>query len=401
MTPGTGPSAGTEDEANARAEILALLPTNASNAIQAMRNVLHDDGDPEELVRRELAELTTSSDVHVGSIADAIDPQITAEECAERGWPWKIFSACSCARVCMKRLAAHKPELLDRLIDQLQTARAQAEADSETPRTQRAFKILVRSVWSKPMVGAESETLQSLLDDEQAATSEHAARPSGPVEAAILDVNKVLLKEQCCRDGRRALLGCSKDYLSYHRKRGEAGPRAASAPRTVERLSVEAAMLADPCRKNCVRHLSAQHAKMFAEEFHRAAEVGQAEKELVTKRFMFDTDRGQLRGYCNNFLMSLVPIGRQTLARLRQELYEDGYPLARSRQHGLILWRQVCVCTLYFGNMYNPCPPIILFFLTIVSPPFRSTDTSSSQPYANSDRKCDQTARELSHSADT
>ena len=48
MIPGTGPIAGTEDEANARAEILALLPTNASNAIQAMRNVLHDGGDPNE-----------------------------------------------------------------------------------------------------------------------------------------------------------------------------------------------------------------------------------------------------------------------------------------------------------------------------------------------------------------
>jgi len=161
----------------ARRAILALLPTNASNAIQAMRNVLHDDGNPEELARRELAELTTSSDVHVGSIADAIDPQITAEECADRGWPWKIFSACSCARVCMKRLAAHKPDLLDGLIGQLQTARAQAEADSETPRTQRAFKILVRSVWSKPMVGAESETLPSGPAGRRASSHIRACRP--------------------------------------------------------------------------------------------------------------------------------------------------------------------------------------------------------------------------------
>ena len=55
---------------------------------------------------------------------------------------------------------------------------------------------------------------------------------------------------------------------------------------------------------------------------------------------MYNTERGQLRGYCNDLLISLVPVGEATLARLRRELLKDGSPVKHNRMDGMLLWRR-------------------------------------------------------------
>mgnify|MGYP006139849169 CR=1 FL=1 len=105
-------------------------------------------------------------------------------------------------------------------------------------------------------------------------------------------------------------------------------------------MPVKLALLADPCLVGCCGHLSVENATAFVAE-HRTAKLhSQAEAELVLKRFIYDTKCGQVHGYCNALLISLVPVGEATLAKLRLELEKDGYPVIRTREHGMLLWRR-------------------------------------------------------------
>ena len=272
---GAGPSAAPEgtgpagDEAAAAAELLMLLGNGDGKTAMVTRlgflqDALFSRGVSEELARREMLELASKSGNFTAAVA-AIDPDISPELCVERGWPASCFTACKCARRCMKILATQDGEFFDEQLRLLREAHAAAEADADArmPRAKRATQILTSSKWRHEMEGVASPMLEALLVDERAAATEAAAHAAtGSVEAVIVAVNAALQQKGCCKKGRLALLACSSDYLSYSRKRRDTGARA-SASRAAERLPVELALLADPCRAGCAGYLSIENANTF------------------------------------------------------------------------------------------------------------------------------------------
>lgn len=261
------------------AELMALLGGGeAANALGSLQDALCQLEEPEELARREMLALASNSGNFAAAVA-AIDPNISLELCIERGWPACCFTACKCSRRCMIMVATQDGDFFDEQLRLLREAHATADADADTPRAKRAAEILTGSMWRHEMEGVSSPMLEALLIEEREAGAVAAARAAtGSVEAVIV------LQKGCCKPGRLALLGCSPNYLTYRRKRGDAGARA-SVPRTIERLPVEQALLADPCRAGCVARLAAENARAFVARHRTAKQHSQAEAELVLKRF--------------------------------------------------------------------------------------------------------------------
>ena len=256
---------GTSDAVRAELEaLLGISDAALAGGVAALQDVLRDRENPEELARREMLDLvSTTAGVPFGAAADLIDPCISVELCVERGWPVRCFTACNCTGRCMKRLAIQDGGVFDELLQRLRDAHTRAEAGTDVPRAKRAQQILQGSVWRHTIEGVASPMLEALLADERAAAMEAEARAStGSVEATIVAVNAALQQRGCCKQGRLAFVGCSSDYLSYDRKRGSAGPRA-STSRGKERLPVARAILADPCKLGCVPYLTAENATLY------------------------------------------------------------------------------------------------------------------------------------------
>jgi hypothetical protein len=219
---------GTSDAVRAELEaLLGISDAALAGGVAALQDVLRDRENPEELARREMLDLvSTTAGVPFGAAADLIDPCISVELCVERGWPVRCFTACNCTGRCMKRLAIQDGGVFDELLQRLRDAHTRAEAGTDVPRAKRAQQILQGSVWRHTIEGVASPMLEALLADERAAAMEAEARAStGSVEATIVAVNAALQQRGCCKQGRLAFVGCSSDYLSYDRKRGSAGPR--------------------------------------------------------------------------------------------------------------------------------------------------------------------------------
>jgi hypothetical protein len=132
------------NEAAAAAELLMLLGDGEATTAMATRlgflqDALFNCGVPEELARREMLELASKNGIFTAAVA-AIDPDISPELCVERGWPASCFTACECARLCMKILATQDGEFFDEQLRLLREAHAAAEADADArmPRAKRA-----------------------------------------------------------------------------------------------------------------------------------------------------------------------------------------------------------------------------------------------------------------------
>ena len=238
---GAGPSAAADDtgpagnEAAAVAELLMLLGgSDATSRLSVLQSAVGDCQAPEEFARRELLDIASKSGMSgiFAAAAAIIDPDNLTELCIERGWPAGCFTACKCERRCMIIVATQDGEFFDEQLRLLRDAHAAAEVDANacTPRAKRAKEILTSSKWRHEMLGIDSPMLEALLVDERMAATEAAAyAATGSVEAVIVVVNAALRQKGCCKNGRLALLACSSNYLSYTRKRGEAGARSSKS----------------------------------------------------------------------------------------------------------------------------------------------------------------------------
>lgn len=263
-----------------RAELKELLkdPKLASAMRGRMQTRLFEDGNQEEWARAELLDLLgAKEDGPSKCFASFGGMDVTAEECLEHGWPSGCFTACTCASRCMVRLARRdNGAQIGAILQRLRSARKHDEAQPSSSERQ-AHAALEKSVWRSAGMSALSPLLQAVLQEEQAAAQAQA--PAGEsFDAVALKVNAELTELGCCRNGRVALLGLCRNWLSFKREVG--GARSASS-RQKERGSVEQALAADPCVNGCVSVLSIQNAEMFKDEFLRAP--NQAEREVCVQ----------------------------------------------------------------------------------------------------------------------
>ena len=116
-----------------------------------LQDALFNCGVPEELARREMLELASKNGIFTAAVA-AIDPDISPELCVERGWPASCFTACECARLCMKILATQDGEFFDEQLRLLREAHAFLQAMPVWLRRQasHAKHKLACTVWVFP-----------------------------------------------------------------------------------------------------------------------------------------------------------------------------------------------------------------------------------------------------------
>ena len=189
----------------------------------------------------------------------------------------------------------------------------------------------------------------TLLAEEEATAS--AAAPA-PADSVTVQVNSELVAHGCCQKGRLAFLGTCSNYLYHKRKTDEAGARVQDKQRRKRLLPAALAILSDPCSLRCGAELTPHVVELLRSEYDaaldnasRPATERRADAELVLKRFMYDSQRDEVRPYCSKLLMQLVPVGTDTLTRLRRELHDDGLPRAHVREDGMLLWRRGARCS--------------------------------------------------------
>ena len=211
---------------------------------------LFESGNMEEFARTELLGLLGAQPSTGAALLSAAGGgEVTEEECLEHGWPPGCFSACTCAARCMVRLARRdEGTLMSSLLERLRTARKVEEAQPSSQDAQ-AQKALEKSVWRSTGMSGLSALLQATLQEEKAAAAEAAVPATESFDGVALAVNAELKEMGCCRDGRAALLGLCRNWLSY--KRQEGGARDAGS-RQKERQGIEYALAADPCASGCV-----------------------------------------------------------------------------------------------------------------------------------------------------
>ena len=364
----SGRSDESEDAAAIRQELIDMWgqPGLAAAFRERLTTRLFEDGAKEEWARFELLDILGDAQLGLTPWVDILGgADVTAEECVEHGWPPGCFTACTCASRCMVRLARRDGgAVIGGILERLRSARKLDEA-APSAADKRGEQLMAKSVWRSSGLSGLSPLLQAVLLEEQAATAEQRGAATA-FETTALAVNAELVKEGCCRNGRVELIGLCRNWLSYKRKEG--GARDAVS-RQKERQSIEAALAADPCAKGCVLSLSSQNARMFVDEYNRAPTQPEREvcasrcpslacdvscplarvrspcspvahPQVALKQFLYDAAQGCIRPYCNEMIISLVPVGRPVLAKVRGELLEDGCIHKYESVHGLVTVRQ-------------------------------------------------------------